>query len=134
MNKYKINELSWISDKGKQNIFVCELTFDKHNNFKEDLIIEKKPPDYKLNIVKKYYQKYSKFTTYSLNNFIEKDFKLVKDRWLLHRPDFKYSDIYIDSILDLLLNDINMNRISIIDTSYTCGYINYINNRINLII
>ena len=135
MNRYKINELSWMSDKGKQNIFVCELTFDKYNNFKEDLIIEKTPPDYKLDIVKKYYQKYSKFNSYSLNNFREKDFKLVKDRWLLYRPDLKYSDIYIDSILNLLLNDIKkMNKISLIDLTYTCEYFNYINNRMKNII
>jgi hypothetical protein len=128
MDSYKIDKI--IND--NQTFLICYLNNNNkiNNNFSEKMIIKEEPPEYNLESVKKFYNKYAKYNSYILNNYDKGGFKLIKKRWMLYRPVYQYKYIYIETILKTIFNDLtNLNRFLLIDITYTCEYLNYINNR-----
>ena len=126
-NKNKITKIIY----NNQTFLICSLMNNINDIFYEKIIYNDDPQDYRLNIVKKFYNKFAKYNNYQLNYFIINNYKSLKEEgWYALNPKYKYKHIYTEAILNLKFNDIKkLNRILFIDLSYTPDYINYINNR-----
>ena len=135
---YNIRENNFDVNNKIQKFFICELTNNnttENNNFKFDLKIDEYPPDYNLNIVKKFYKKLSKYNKKMLTHYNPKLYNTIvnkfNEEWVMHRYKYKYKNIYIETILNLLFNDIKNNeRFLFIDLSYDCELFTSVNNRL----
>ena len=118
-----------------QTFLICSLYNNVKSNFQKNIIFNNNPSDHRLDIVKKFHNKIAKYNNYILSYFNQDNYKLIVDGWYVYNPKYKYNNIYTETILNLKFNDIKkLNRILFIDLTYTCDYMNYLNNKIKNII
>ena len=139
---YIIRENNYDVNNKIQKFFICELTNNnntENNNFKFDLKIDENPPDYNLNIVKNFYKKISKYNKHILTHYDPKLYTTIvnkfNEEYIVYKYKYKYKNIYIETIFNLLFNDIKNNeRFLFIDLSYDYEYFTSVNNRLKYIL